>query len=155
MNDNLRNSWVLILRRLRDPRILAVFLFLYLFALLVYQYFVDPYRSFLSGLEGTRINNTSRVRLAIDRLEREKSFVLQRKYLLAWNAVQEGRFQDALRLADESKTHPDVEVEARVVAGQAAYRGLELSHAFVEALRSYLGVGERYDCSPGYIEGVV
>jgi tetratricopeptide (TPR) repeat protein len=122
MNDNLRNSWALILRRLRDPRILAVFLFLFLFALLVYQYFVDPYRSFLSGLEGTRINNTSRVRLAIDLLEREKGFVLQRKYLLAWNAVQEGRFQDALRLADESKTHPDVEVEARVVAGQAAYR---------------------------------
>lgn len=122
MNNNLRISWALILRRITDPRTLAVFLFLVFFVSLIYQYFVDPYRNFLSGLEGTRINSTSQVRLAIDLLEREKSFVLQRKYLLGWNALQEGRFQEALRLADESKTHPDVEVEARVLAGQAAYR---------------------------------
>lgn len=122
MNDILRSSWAFSLRCLVDPRVVAIFLFLAIFVSLIYQHFADPYRIFLSGLEGTRINNTSRVRSAIDLLESEKSFVLQRKYLLAWNALQEGRFRESLRLADESKSHPDVEIEARIVAGQAAYR---------------------------------
>lgn len=111
-----------ILNRIWDPRCLSILLLLSLVGSLGYQAWSNPRRHLIAGLAGVRDNRRVAVEEAIRSLEGRVAYDLPRSYLNGWLQLQSGRTEDALRLAVSAQDHPDVEVESRVLAGQAAYR---------------------------------
>lgn len=111
-----------ILDRLLDPRCLSFMLLLTLIGSLGYQAWQSPRRYFVAGMTGVRDNRRADVDKAVGSLEGNVAYDLPRAYLKGWLQLQSGQTEDALRLAVSAHDHPDVEVESRVLAGQAAYR---------------------------------
>lgn len=123
MNEShVASRYRFILNRIWDPRCLSILLLLSLGGSLGYQAWSNPRRHLISGLAGVRDNRRVAVEEAIHSLEGRVAYDLPRAYLNGWLQLQSGRTEDALRLAVSAQDHPDVEVESRVLAGQAAYR---------------------------------
>ncbi len=106
----------------QDPRCWVVLLLLMLIASVAYQAWQSPRRHFLAGMRAVRDNSRADVERAIGSLEGSATYELPQAYLKGWLQLQAGQADEALALAVSAQDHPDVEVESRVLAGQAAYR---------------------------------
>jgi tetratricopeptide (TPR) repeat protein len=123
MNEShVASRYGFILNRLLDPRCLSFLLLLTLIGSLGYQAWQSPRRHFVAGMTGVRDNRRVDVEQAVRSLEGSVAYDLPRAYLKGWLQLQSGQTEDALQLAVSAQDHPDVEVESRVLAGQAAYR---------------------------------
>lgn len=106
----------------RDPRCWIVLLLLMLIGSVGYQAWQSPRRYFSAGMRAVRDNSRLGVERAVRSLEGSAAYALPRAYLKGWLQLQSGQTEEALSLAVSAQDHPDVEVESRVLAGQAAYR---------------------------------
>ena len=109
-------------RRLPDPRPVVAFLLLTLFGSLAFQHWTDPYRYFELGMAAVGENDWDQVAASAAALQEHPSYRLQHQFLNASLRMREGRPEAALPLAIAAQGHPDVAVEARVLAGEAAYQ---------------------------------
>jgi len=107
---------------LLDPRLWVGLLTLSLVGSLTFQRLADPRPHFLAGMAGVQANDRSKVENAIAALEGHLPFRAHHAYLTGWFRLQSGQAEEALGLAFSAQEHPDLEVDARVLAGQAAYR---------------------------------
>lgn len=107
---------------LLHPRTLVVLLILMLCGSLAYQWWADPERHFRSGMEGVVKNDRDKIERAVAALEDIPAYRAQHAFLQASLRMRDGQPERALRLALSSQDHPDVEADARVLAGEAAYR---------------------------------
>lgn len=105
-----------------EPRLWAALLVATLVGSLGYQHLTDPRPYFRLGLEGVQQNDRNKVEVAVAKLASHAPFQAQQAYLQGWLQLQGGQAEEALGLALSAQAHPDVEVDARVLAGQAAYR---------------------------------
>lgn len=109
-------------RRLLHPRSLAFLLLLTLFGSLAFQHWSDPQRHFQIGMEGVRNNDREKIEQAVAALEDVPSYRAQHAYLQGSLRMRDDQPEQALRLAMSSQDHPDLDAEARVLAGEAAYQ---------------------------------
>ncbi len=109
-------------RWLPDPRSVVAFLLLTLVGSLAFQHWTDPHRYFELGMAGVRENDWDQVARAAAALEDHPNYRLQHQFLNGSLHMHEGRPEKALPLAIAAQEHPDVAIEARVMAGQAAYQ---------------------------------
>lgn len=108
--------------RVLHPRSLVVVLLLTLIGSLAFQEWTDPERHFQTGMQGVRENDPAKIERAVAALEDVSTYQAQHAFLQASLHLRDGQPQRALRLALSSQNHPDVEVESRILAGEAAYQ---------------------------------
>jgi tetratricopeptide (TPR) repeat protein len=73
-------------------------------------------------MAGFRENNRDKIEKAFVALDGKAGFELQHAFFDASLKMQDGDAGEAMRLAMSAQEHPDVEVESRVLAGEAAYQ---------------------------------
>lgn len=107
--------------RVSDPRLVAIMLLITFCSTLAWQYFSDHWSNFESGVRGVRENDGRAVQAALKSLAGDERYRLQLELFNAYISLRDGDFQDAIKRAEQAKQHPDVSVEANVLAGEAAY----------------------------------
>ncbi len=107
--------------RILDPRTIVMVLSSIFALTLAWQYFTDPWPKFESGVRGVRENDGRAVEAALKSLDVEDSYRLQNQLFKAYIALRDGDLPNAIQLAEQARQHPDVSVEANVLAGEAAY----------------------------------
>jgi tetratricopeptide (TPR) repeat protein len=106
----------------RNPKAWSLVLCLALVGSLGYQHWTDPLRYFERGVRAAQESDQRMLQSAIKSLEGHREFQLHRKYLQAKLALLNGDISSVVALADEAKQHPDLSLEAGVLAGEAAYK---------------------------------
>jgi len=122
------------------PRTLVLLLMVSLGGMLLWQWWSDPQRYVAMGMQGIRSGNGSDVERAAAGLKEVSTHRPHYQFLLAAMELQSGQTQSALRRLTTAMEHPDLAVDARVLAGQAAYELGAAGNAKVfweEALRLY------------------
>lgn len=114
-NSNMRS------RRWLHPRSLAFLLLVTFVATLIFQWWDNPSRYVSMGMEALRTGDEQQLEKAAEQLEGAEKYQSYREFFLGSMALGEGNPTVALRHFGESMEHPDLEVDARVLAGQAAY----------------------------------
>jgi tetratricopeptide (TPR) repeat protein len=109
------------LRWITDPRTWTIILTLTFAGTLVYQQSFNPRRCFDAGIKALERNRIEDVKKSVKSLENIPSFRAHHDYLKGWVELQSGNPKQALELALTAKDHPDIEVDARILAGQASY----------------------------------
>jgi tetratricopeptide (TPR) repeat protein len=109
-------------RRLLHPRWLAALLVVTFLGILIFQWWDAPHRQYEMGIAGLRAGDSARVQRAIAALEDVPAYQPHRDLLLASLHLADEEFDESLKLALRSQSHPDLEVQALVLAGEAAYR---------------------------------
>jgi len=105
-----------------DPRTLVVLLLLTFMGSLAYQQWNDPQRYFELGMTGVRENDRAKIERAAVALRDKPAYRMQHAFLSASLLVRDGQPERAIQLAISSQDHPDVEIQSRVLAGEAAYQ---------------------------------
>jgi tetratricopeptide (TPR) repeat protein len=139
MISRLRIACSFLWRKLSDPRwwvagLLVVFM---VTAYLQYQY--DPWRQYQGGLQALQVADLAKVAKVTKALENSPAYMPHARYLAAAIAIREGDVKTALEGAIAAKEHPDLLIDANVLAGEAAYSLGAVGNAklyWEEALRS-------------------
>jgi len=105
-----------------DPRMLVVLLLFTFLGSLAYQQWNDPQRYFELGMSGVRENDRAKIERAAVALRNKPAYQMQHAFLLASLLLRDGQPERAIQMAISSQDHPDVEVQSRVLAGEAAYQ---------------------------------
>jgi tetratricopeptide (TPR) repeat protein len=105
----------------RNPVAWSMLLFLTLLGSISYQHFSDPHRYFERGMRAVKQNNRTELASAAQALTGHADYELHQKFLQAQLAKLDGDLPTAMSLADQAKRHPDLTLEACVLAGEAAY----------------------------------
>jgi tetratricopeptide (TPR) repeat protein len=111
-----------VIARLINPKLLALLLILAFVGSIAYQQFSDPSRYYQRGLAAIKQNDRQKLLSAAQSLEGNKEFEYHQWFLQAKLALIDGDTPQALKLADQARQHPDLSLEAGVLAGEAAYR---------------------------------
>lgn len=109
-------------RFLLDPRTLVVLLLVTFVGSVAFQQWSDPHRYFELGMTGVRENDVEKIQRAADALLDQPAYQMQHAFLSASLLLRDDQPERALQLAVSSKDHPDVEIQSRVLAGEAAYK---------------------------------
>lgn len=105
-----------------NPRVVVFALAVVLVGSVMSQRWADPQRQFELGMAGFRENNPDKIEKAFVALEGKAGYELQHAFFDASLRMRDGDANEAMRLALSAQEHPDVEVESRVLAGEAAYQ---------------------------------
>lgn len=105
-----------------NPRVIVFALAVVLAASVISQRWSDPQRHFELGIAGFRENNRDKIEKAFVALEGKAGYESQHAFFDASLRMRDGDAREAMRLALSAQDHPDVEVESRVLAGEAAYQ---------------------------------
>lgn len=106
----------------RHPRTLAAVLLCSFIGIVISQQSNNPSRAFAAGLKALRSGDNEQLTKAIEALEGIDQYKLQREFFLGAEQLIAGNHEAALRLLSPCFSHPDLEVDAHVLAGQAAYQ---------------------------------
>lgn len=107
---------------LMDPRSWIAVLILTFVGSIGYQHWNDPQRYFELGMAGIRENDRAKIERAVRALQDNPLYQVQHDYFAASLFLRDGLPERAIQLAMRSQDHPDVEVQSRVLAGEAAYQ---------------------------------
>lgn len=107
---------------LSNPKAWSILLCLTFAGSIAYQQFADPVRYFERGMRAIKENDKGLLQSAVNSLAGNKEFQLHHKFLQAKLAMLEGDLPNAMMLASGARQHPDLSLEAGVLAGEAAYK---------------------------------
>jgi tetratricopeptide (TPR) repeat protein len=109
-------------RKWRSPKLWILILVVALVSSLVYQEASDPWRTYHSALKAMKGNNQSTIEQAVAKLTDVSEYKYHVEYLKGVLALRAGDFPNALKHAETARLHPDVAVDANVLAGESAYK---------------------------------
>lgn len=104
------------------PRTLVFLLLCSFIGIIGWQQWTDPLRYYRIGRQGLEQDNRELIEVALVGLQGSEEYQAHRTFLEASLSLRNQKPVEALRLALACKEHPDVEVEARVLAGEATYQ---------------------------------
>ncbi len=104
------------------PRTLVLTLTVSFIATLIWQSWSDPQKYFELGKQGLAENDRSKIERAVHGLKDNPNFIAQYTLFEASLSLRDNKPAEALRLALACQDHPDVAVETRVIAGEAAFQ---------------------------------
>lgn len=104
------------------PALLVILLTLSLISTLVWQWWRDPERNFQHGLEALSGGERAGIETAVARLEGVPTHTAQQAFLRAALLLREGEPKAAIELLQSCQDHPDVERDAKILAGEAYYQ---------------------------------
>ena len=103
------------------PRTLAAILAVTLAFWLMWNWSTNPDKLVRAGFEHIRSQNYEALDEIVSQLRQDPRYTYHADFFAAVNLVDSEKYQEALALLDNAMAHPDLEVESRVLAGQAAY----------------------------------
>lgn len=139
MSSRLLNWISSLLRCIIDPRCITAALTVVLLTTAGWQYWLDPWRQFQLGIQSLEKNELTRVQSVADWLATIPTYQPHALYLKAALSLREGKVKEAIEQAIAAKDHPDLVIDANVLAGEAAYKIGAVGNAklhWEEALRA-------------------
>lgn len=104
------------------PASLVILLSISLASTLLWQWWQAPERHFQQGLEALGGGERAAIEKAVARLDGVPTYQAQQAYLQAALRLRDGEPKAAIELLQTCQDHPDVEQDARILAGEALYQ---------------------------------
>lgn len=105
-----------------NPKTISMLLLLSIVVSLVVQKLSNPRYFFDQGVVGVQNKDLVQVSRAATELDQHVAYRRHSDYFKAYIAIQNTEYERALRLALQAREHPDIELDASVLAGEAAYK---------------------------------
>jgi tetratricopeptide (TPR) repeat protein len=105
-----------------NPKTISMVLLLTIVVSLFFQRISNPRHLFDQGLAGIKNKDLVQVSRSALELDEHSAYRRHSDYFKAYIAIQNTEFDRALRLALQAREHPDIELDASVLAGEAAYK---------------------------------
>ena len=105
-----------------NPKTISMVLLLTIVVSLFLQRISNPRHFFDLGLAGIKNKDLVQVSRSASELDEHLAYRRHSDYFKAFIAIQNAEFDRALRLALQAREHPDIELDASVLAGEAAYK---------------------------------
>jgi tetratricopeptide (TPR) repeat protein len=105
-----------------NPKTISMVLLLTIVVSLFFQRISNPRHLFDQGLAGIKNKDVVQVSRSALELDEHSAYRRHSDYFKAYIAIQNTEFDRALRLALQAREHPDIELDASVLAGEAAYK---------------------------------
>lgn len=111
-----------VLQIVANPKTISMVLLLTIVVSLFLQRISNPRNFFEQGLAGIKNKDLVQVSRSASELDEHVAYRRHSDYFKAYIAIQNAELDRALRLALQAREHPDIDLDASVLAGEAAYK---------------------------------
>lgn len=105
-----------------NPKSISMMLLVVLVVSMFVQQISNPRYFVERGLAAIKTKDLVQVSRSASELDEHTAYRRHSDYFKAFVAIQNGELDRALRLALQARSHPDIELDASVLAGEAAYK---------------------------------